>query len=263
MNLKNRKDSINYLKKFFPEKGKNGLEISPNLAPMVTKNEGWNVKYLDLVSTETLKERAQSKNIAMTSVPKIDYVYNPSHLISETVAPNKFDFVVSSHVIEHIPDLILHFQDIGNILNVGGVYCFIVPDMNLCFDIKKPQTSLGALIEAHINQHKQAPISAIIDEYRYGVKLNGQGAWSTEDIGTFTPKYDHITGRIKDLLAKPNELANWHGHIWRFTPSSFVSIYEDCYKLELIKLKLEHIQPTSKMEFLVVLQKAPLTSAPK
>ena len=230
------------------------MEISPNLAPMVTKNEGWNVKYLDLVTTETLIERAKSKNIAVESVPKIDYVYNPKFLISETVAPEKFDFVVSSHVIEHIPDLILHFQDIGKILNPNGVYCFIVPDMNLCFDIKKPQTSLGTLIEAHINQHRQAPLSAVIDEYRYGVKLNGQGAWSTEDVGTYTPKYDHINGRIKDLLEKPNNLADWHGHIWRFTPSSFASIYGDCHKLKLVKLKLVNIQPTSKMEFLVILQ---------
>lgn len=99
----------------------------------------------------------------------------------------------------------------------------------------------------------------MIDEFNLGVKLNGQGAWSTQDSGTFTPKYDHIIGRIKDLLANPKAAANWHGHIWRFTPHSFAAIYADCQKLKLVNLELIDIQPTSKMEFLVVLQKVPLT----
>jgi SAM-dependent methyltransferase len=228
---------------------------------MVSKEEGWNVKYLDLVDTEVLIERARNKNANLADVPTIDYVYDPAHLISETVADAKFDFVVSSHVIEHIPDLILHFQDIGKILNPGGVYCFIVPDMALCFDAKKTPSSLGQLIEAFVVQHRQAPLSAMIDEFKYGVKLNNQGAWSTQDSGNFTPKYDYIIGRIKKLLENPASSANWHGHIWRFTPDSFASIYADCQKLDLVELELIDIQPTSKMEFLVVLQKSPLTHA--
>lgn len=154
VDLHTRKDNIAYLKRFFPQAGKNGLEIGPNLAPMVSKIEKWNIKYLDLVDTDVLIERARAQNGNISAVPNIDYVHNPTHLISETVGKDKFDFVVSSHVIEHIPDLILHFQDIGNILNPSGVYCFIVPDMTLCFDVKKPQTSLGQLIEAFVNQHR-------------------------------------------------------------------------------------------------------------
>jgi len=259
LNLNTRKKNTDYLKQFFPKKGKVGLEIGPNLAPMVVKKEGWDIKYLDLVDAEVLIERAHNKNINLAHVPTIDYVHNPTHLISETVKNDKFDFVVSSHVIEHVPDLILHFQDIYKILNPSGVYCFIVPDMSLCFDAKKTASSLGQLIEAFVNKHCQAPLSAMIDELKYGVKLNDQGAWSTEDNGIFTPKYNNIIGRIKNLLVQPNPSATWYGHIWRFTPESFAAIYTDCQKLGLTDLKLIDIQPTTKMEFLVVLQKTPLT----
>ena len=262
LNFTKRKDKVDYLKTFFPSKGKTGLEIGPNLAPMVTRNAGWQIKYLDMVGTEVLAERARQKGLNAAVVPTIDYVYNPTHLISETVGNETFDFVVSSHVIEHIPDLILHIQDIEKILNPGGVYCFIVPDMSLCFDAKKTPTSLGQLIEAFVNQHRQAPISAMIDEFKYGVKLNGQGAWTTQDKGVFSQKYDHTIGQIKKVLEQPDAAAHWHGHIWRFTVPSFASIYMDCQKLGLVNLKLLDIQATQKMDFLVVLQKTPFTRKP-
>jgi hypothetical protein len=81
------------------------------------------------------------------------YVYDPLTLISECVRDISFDAVFSSHVIEHIPNLIHHFQDIEKILKDSGVYCLLAPYMHLCFDAKKLLTSFGSLIEAYINKN--------------------------------------------------------------------------------------------------------------
>ena len=145
-----RKKKIERLKSFVPKVAGQVLEIGPNLAPMVTKSDPWTVRYLDMVGTDILVARALEKGKNADIVPNIDYVYDPTTLISDSVRGELFDAVFSSHVVEHIPNLIQHFQDIEKVLNDGGVYCMLVPDMRLCFDAKKPLTSLGVLVEAYI-----------------------------------------------------------------------------------------------------------------
>ena len=46
----------------------------------------------------------------------------------------KFDYVVASHVLEHMQDIIGFFQDISGIMKPGGKLCIIYPDKRYCFD---------------------------------------------------------------------------------------------------------------------------------
>jgi SAM-dependent methyltransferase len=260
--LQGRKENVEYIKSYFPKNGNSFLEIGPNLNPMILKNDNFNVKYLDLVGTDVLLKRAINKGKDISKVPEIDYIHDPKKSILETVGKDKFDVVLSAHVIEHIPDFIKHFQDVSKILNPSGVYCLIIPNMYLCFDAKKSPTTLGNVVEAFLNEQKQAPISRIIDEFNYGVKKNGLVAWSMGDNEITTPKYPNPIKKIKKILADKNFVANWHGHIWYFHPYSFGSIYLDCFHLGLVELELIDIKPTKKMEFICILQKRPLSTNP-
>lgn len=248
-----RKEKIEYLKRNYLADFTTGLEIAPNIAPMISKKDGYKIEYLDACTTEELQERAINIGRSIECAPKIDYKHDFQQSIAACVEFNKFDFAVSSHVIEHVPDLIGHFQEVQEILNNGGIYAFLAPDKELCFDAKKTNTSLGQVIEARIERRRKAPINALIDEYYYGVKRGGKGGWSEQETEPFRPKYSNSRKLIQDVIKNPKIMDAWHGHIWRFTPASFKEIFNELNQLGLVNLSLIDVLPTKDLEFAVIL----------
>ncbi|MEW6167435.1 MAG: methyltransferase domain-containing protein [Pseudomonadota bacterium] len=252
--LKTRRDKAAVLRQHIANPS-TGLEISPNINPLVVSGGGVTVQYLDFCTTDQLRAQAAAKGRNPAAVPQIDYVYDPQQLISECVGGRTFDFVLSSHVVEHIPNLVGHFRDISRILNEGGIYGLIVPDMSLCFDAGKSPTTLGQLIEAFVDDWKYAPISAMIDEFRSAVWLGDKNAWSVDDGGVFFPKYRNWRQLITNVLRNPTSSKNWHGHVWRFTPETFAQLWAEIRSFGLIDLNIRSVIPTQHMDFLCVMEK--------
>ena len=253
--LISRQDKINYIKQHFAEDATTGLEISPSINPMIKSSDGYKIHYLDACTTDELKRRAISKGRNIDCAPSIDYVYDFSKAISDNVGHKTFDFIVSSHVIEHIPDLVSHFQQIEEALKEGGVYGFLAPDKDLCFDAEKPDSTLSQLIEAHVEKRTVAPISAIIDEYHFAVRRAGKGAWTEDDQAPYRAKYPNAKKLITNLIRDPKIAHDWHGHIWRFTPQVFKKLFLELKILDLVRLSLCEVIPTNQMEFIVILKK--------
>jgi SAM-dependent methyltransferase len=251
--MKNRKEKVAFIKSNYLATPGKVLEVSPSINPMLTQQDGYDVEYLDACTTEELQNRALKKGKDTSYAPVTNYLYDFKQSIATCVGNDKFDVVMSSHVIEHIPDLVAHFQEVREVLNDGGTYAFLAPDMELCFDARKPASSLGQIIEAHLEKRRVTPVSALIDEYYYGVMRAGRGAWAANQSAPFTLKYANSIKLIKDLLVNPSEAANWHGHLWRFTPASFYEIYTALDRLDLVDLRLVDVVPTQYMEFIVVL----------
>jgi hypothetical protein len=90
------------------------LEIGPYARPLLS---GSNVKYVDVYSTKELKKLAPAVGMEPEQVPHINWVSNPSDL---SCVDEYFGAVLSSHVIEHKPDLIRHLNQVSNILKHGG-----------------------------------------------------------------------------------------------------------------------------------------------
>jgi hypothetical protein len=126
-----------------------------------------------------------------------------------------------------------------------------LPEKNLCFDCAKPDTSIGQLLEAHVEKRVNSPLSALIDEYYYGVRRGNSPGWSVDDKTPLRPKYGNSKELILSAIRNPDTVLSWHGHIWKFTPSTFKSIYQELLFLEVVTLKLENILPTETMEFVV------------
>ena len=126
------------------------MEIGPYDNPSCV---GENVKYFDIHDAETLKKLAEKNNRPVKKTPeKIHYVEPNGDL---SIVNEKFDMVFSSHVIEHQPDLILHLQNVGNILNEGGLYVLVIPDKRYCFDHYRNGTSLFEVIDVHVNKRSR------------------------------------------------------------------------------------------------------------
>ena len=132
------------------------LEIGPFAAPML---RGSNISYVDVMSTNDLRARAIQLGLDPEKVPEINWVSSGSDL---SVVRDQFNAVVSSHAIEHQPDIIGHLQQIGNLLLSGGRYFLLIPDHRYCFDHFFAPSSAQQMIDAHLEKRTVHPDSAVI-----------------------------------------------------------------------------------------------------
>ncbi len=82
-----------------------GLEIGPLTSPVVTKDQG-EIYYLDHLSTDDLRKKyVDDPSIDKSRIVDVSFVA-PDGDLSTACAGKQFDYVVASHVIEHIPNMI-------------------------------------------------------------------------------------------------------------------------------------------------------------
>lgn len=85
---------------------------------------------------------------------KID-IYGTADIIP--IETNSLDYVISSHVIEHVPDLIGSFLEWNRVLKDKGIIFIIVPKRNaLPTDEGRPLSDIKQFMDAHKNENKGA-----------------------------------------------------------------------------------------------------------
>ena len=250
--MKSRNQKLAYIKAGYLQNSTAILEIAPGMNPMISRKEGFNVEYLDAATTRELQERAAANGRDARTVPDIDYLHEAGRTIADCVGSRKYDCVLSFHLVEAAPDLVRHFQEVQDILSDDGIYAFLVSNKNLCFDARKPESTLGKVLEAHLEKRTVAPVSALIDEYYYGVKRAGRGAWGKGESAVFTPKYTRSKRLMLSVLNDPGVAHNWRGHLWQFTPASFKDVFGELGQLGLLDLRLIEVVPTDHMDFIAV-----------
>jgi|688.fasta_scaffold636469_1 hypothetical protein len=232
------------------------LEIGPYAQPLL---RGPHVRYADIYSTAQLRAMAPAANLDPERIPDIDWVVAPTNL---EAIDEKFDAVLSSHAIEHQPNLVGHLRQVSELLLDEGRYLLLVPDHRYCFDhFKTPSTIVDVLDAFARNVAKHDPKSLILS--RLLITHNEPSRHWSGDHGLpeHNPHFPH-DDRIT-LLASALELLNkasdalYNDHAWFFTPDSFVSIMNDLKVLGLTNLHVERLYPTLRntLEFWVVLQK--------
>jgi SAM-dependent methyltransferase len=224
------------------------LEIGPFHAPSVT---GKNVKYADVLTTEQLRERAISLGHSADQCPHIDF-HLPDFSISSI--DQKFSAVVSSHCIEHQPDLVQHLIDVEGLLLPGGKYFLMIPDKRFCFDHFLSESSIADVVSAHERKLKVHDISSIIEHW----------ALTTHNDPCLHWAGDHGRQRIEDSI-RPLEVAIADRraspgtyidvHAWQFTPGSFYQIIDLLNRLNLISFRPQAVYNTvhNRNEFCAVL----------
>ncbi|MBR4153156.1 MAG: methyltransferase domain-containing protein [Selenomonadaceae bacterium] len=232
------------------------LEISPWDNPLIYGN---NVKYFSTADSETLKKIAVEKERPFNNVPeKIDFISSNGNLdiIEET-----FDIVVSSHVIEHCPDLIKHLQSVSRILHQGGLYILIIPDKRYCFDHYQPESTIEEVIDAFVAERKFPRLSKVIklftDTHNYAIR-HWLGDHGERNIGYQNEESrERLLKEIEKYLAalKNDEYIDTHN--WQFIPDSFGYIISLLKKLGFIDLSLYRLCHTvfARFEFIAVLEK--------
>lgn len=156
------------------------LEIGPLDLPNVKKEHSKNVFYADIRSTDEIKDFYKNHpNISFEGIVEIDYVINENGYYECLKNIDKFDYIIASHVIEHIPDFIKFFQDISKILNPLGKVFLTIPDKNYCFDHFRCPTSFAECYDIYIRGIKNSPFR-VLDQIISFVEVNDPEYWWNE-----------------------------------------------------------------------------------
>ena len=227
------------------------IEIGPFCNPLISSE---NVVYFDVLNTEELLKRAQKIGHPIRSVPQIHYVSPTGDL---SVVDRKFALAVSSHCVEHQPDLIRHLQQVHYLLEPSGYYCLLIPDKRYCFDHALAESNLAQILEAHNEGRRKHTLSRVIEHRALTTHNNPVRHWNGDH---FDPQWhESISARAKSAIVEFEAAAGTYidVHAWQFTPESFADIIRTLNKMGLIGLDVALVcnTPFGNNEFVCILKK--------
>lgn len=227
--------------------GRPALEIGPFDNPYL-KGEG--VSYFDVLDQVGLRKRAELYGRHVDGCPSIEFVSNVGDL---SVVDKEFSVAFSSHVIEHQPDLIRHFNEVERFLKTDGRYYLIIPDKRFTFDFYIPTSSYHEVKSAHSKGQILHSEDAIRAHYMCTTHNNAIQHWlgihGKINNSGYPRELDdaldmHRSGKYVDV------------HAWTFTPESFRTMIIDLTNSGAIGLELEQVFDTrfGALEFFAVLR---------
>lgn len=229
-----------------------GLEIGPLNRPIVTKSMG-EIWYVDHATTEEIIGKCESwGTIDVSEIVHVDYVWGENNLKELTSENYPFDYLIASHVIEHVPDLIGWFKEARSVLKTGGILSLAIPDKRFTFDCLRNLTKPADLIEAFFLKSKRPSLKQIFD-YKSGF-VHRQKDYN--NLG-FTEKliYEHSLTEAFEITRKAFDTNQYEDvHCWVFTELSFLELLESLINLDLFDFKIKQFFKRTEIEFIVSLE---------
>lgn len=148
------------------------------------------------------------------------YIYDATNL--EKINTNSYDFVLASHVIEHLANPLKALFEWKRILRNNGVLFLVCPHKENTFDHKRPITPLSHLIEdfeKDTDEHDLTHLPEILE--LHDLKMNPRAG-----------SYDKFVARSKNNY----ENRCLHHHV--FLTESLINIF-DYINLEIVYLRAE------------------------
>lgn len=248
-----------------------GLEIGPLYQPRVSPS--YDVRYVDHHSAEELRSIYA---VSPAATPFLDEIVDVHYVLGDgaTIASvtrddGPFDYVVASHVIEHVVDPISWLSDIREVLGPEGVISLVVPDKRFCFDVNRDLTSPQDWIDWYLRGLKAPSFAQLFDFYAHVTRMNGTvdtAALWAGPVDYSAVRRSDVADPDADALAvcrKHQETGEYKDcHAGVYTPESFLGLLRLAMKLELLAFSVAHFEstPVNTLEFYVTLRKAPRES---
>lgn len=231
-----------------------GLEIGPLDRPMVARDMG-PVEYVDRASREGLMAAYVGHEVDARRIPEIDHVWGEQSLLECVGGRRAYDYVLASHVIEHVPDLFGWLGEIAAVLADGGLAVFFAPDKRYTFDARRPVSVSGEFVDAYVRRLRRPDIRQIFNHI-----------YETRDLQS--PPLDDaaLTERARQGLERGREAqasgAYLDAHCWVFTPRSLVDALDLASRLDLLPFEIVSVEQGAD-EFLIALRRLPDGLAPE
>src|ERR1700722_8436880 len=187
-----------------------GAEIGALCSPIVTRNEG-RVFYVDYTDAESLKAKyASDSSVDVSKIVEVDVVWGQKSL-KEALCDNiALDYVIASHVVEHVPDLVTWLNEIRSVLKPDGELRLAVPDRRFTFDYVRGETRMSDVLAAYLVRARVPQPHEVLDFVLNAKKVDLQKAWSGEiDVAELVP-YNTFEDAV--ILAR-DVFENGHYHV--------------------------------------------------
>jgi hypothetical protein len=249
--------------------GTRGIEVAPWFKPIIPPGGEREVVVLDVFDRPTLQARAEiDPNIDVAMIPQIGEVdlLGSACEIAELVrarfgAEALFDFVISSHNLEHLPDPVRFLRGCEALLTPGGMVAMAVPDKRACFDFFRPHSTTGEILQAFHERRERPTLAQTFEQSAYSARLpmgnSFTGAFTVDanpnDIalhGDLVQQYAYWLQRIHTDDTQYRDT-----HCWAFTPSSLELILTELVLLGLINFEIVSVTKPVGCEFIVHLRK--------
>lgn len=237
------------------------LEIGPYAKPVFTRPD-YNVYYADLYTAEQILNDTTLFGVADNiNVPdKIDIIINPTR--RPTISTDlRFDYIFSSHNIEHVPDIVAHLQEMATVVTgPNAKYLLAIPDHQHCFDHWQTTSLFPQMIAAYQQQASRASAQSALEYLIFEAHNDSIRHWKGDhgESPYNLPIEDQLVEKIKTSIEKLTDPAfNYsNAHVWRFTPNSFVYNMEVLNKIGLIPWKVNSVFETEHgaNEFFAILE---------
>lgn len=234
------------------------LEIGPMDKPILD-HKRTNGRSLDHSTKDQLIDNCRNEESVDTEkIVDIDYVWNGESY--SDLIPERFNSVISSHNVEHVPDLIHYFNNISGVLIENGLVFLFIPDKRYCFDHFLTETNLLEVIYAHQEKFIRPPMHSILEHEHYITHNDPVRHWKG-DNGVIDPDilaHYYNTG-YNQLLQRLTAYKNTYFdvHVWKFTPFNFRDICNYLYRNRIIDLEIVRLYPTvrNQPEFFCIMKK--------
>ena len=249
-----------YIKMKIP-KNKKILEFGPLQSPIADKKTFPNVKYADIKTTEEVKKMYSGNEylkdtgiyVDIDSIVDIDYVIKHDY---KTDINDKFDVVILSHVIEHMPNILFFFQDVLNVIKDDGLLIINYPDKRYCFDHYRTDSCFADAYMIYKNKNDNSKM--ILDFYMNVLKENDPAFFWT-NLNIISKLNSKTSSEILGNLEKKNKHGKYEDiHYWPFSDYGFLKFLDDAKRFGLLNFVITEFIPTQKntQEFLVILKKS-------
>lgn len=240
-----------------------GLEIGAQTRPVVTRDMGA-VEYVDRATTAELRKWYENDPaIDRAALVEVDHVWGERTLLECVGGKRAFAYVIASHVLEHVPDLLGWLDEIAAVLIDGGIASFVVPDKRFTFDILRRTSSSSELVDAYLRRLRRPEPRQIFDHFHNHRDIGNEAVRRGEIQPSDLPPM-HTPQRLTDICRHVLTTGEYlDAHCWVFTPRSFVEALDFANGLGLLPFEIAALYPTSANtdEFFVSLRRLPAAAA--
>ncbi len=233
-------DRRRMIHRYLPLESGVGLEIAPNWAPVVTKSEG-DVLYCDYLTYDQLLEREKTNPARVQhglKVQRLDFIWQLGKTLQECAGSNtKFDYVVSCHVFEHVPNFLEYLYQARAVLKDDGVIAMILPDIKGSGEYFRRETSAADLINSYLLGQSEPSPGQVYDGLRNlfsfeNVPLQGL---SLDDVKRHFTDMDSYHAAVRASVEYVDI------HCWAFSKDGFVAATRELQGVGLFDFEIEEI----------------------
>lgn len=224
------------------------LEIGPAHNPILPKRDGFKTDNVDYLDRAGLVDKYKSfAQYDPDDIEEVDWVLAPGAKMSEVIT-DRFDVVVASHVLEHTTSLIDFLNECTSLLAPDGRIALVVPDMRFTFDRFRQRSSLGRVIDLHLDPPSVHSVGTMADFTMNAVKHRGTTSWKHDHAGNYSQVNE--LDDVKRHLARATPQDSYIDmHNWVLTPNHLRLLLADLHALGYITVREETFHPTVGHEF--------------